>query len=68
MILHLDLPQNGYDIVLERGAISRANQYFNLGRRVLIVTDSGVPTEYAEAVAKQCKEPTVVTIPMGESS
>lgn len=68
MILHLDLPQNGYDIVLERGALARASEYFKLDRRVLIVTDSGVPAEYAETVAKQCKEPTVATIPMGESS
>ncbi|MBR2018819.1 MAG: 3-dehydroquinate synthase [Clostridia bacterium] len=68
MVLHLDLPQNGYDIILERGAISRAGEYLNLDRRVLIVTDSGVPAQYAESVAKQCKEPTVVTVPEGEGS
>lgn len=57
-----------YDIILERGAISRASEYLTLDRKVLVVTDSGVPAEYAERVAKQCKAPVVVTIPAGEAS
>ena len=68
MILHLDLPQNGYDIILERGTLTRAKELLNLDRRVLVVTDSGVPVQYAQAVASQCREPVVVTVPEGEGS
>lgn len=68
MILHLDLPQNGYDIILERGALQKAGTLLRLDRRVLVVTDSGVPAEYAQTVAAQCKNATVVTIPQGETS
>lgn len=68
MRLHLNLPQNGYDIVLERGALARAGEYLNLSRRVFIVTDSGVPATYAQTVAAQAAVPTVVTVPQGESS
>ena len=68
MVLHLDLPQNGYDIILERGVLQRAGEHLKLDRRVLIVTDDGVPAEYAKTVATQCKAPTVVTVPMGEGS
>lgn len=68
MVLHLDLKENGYDIVLERGVLNRAGELLKLDRRVLIITDSGVPTEYAKTVAAQCKEPVVVTIPQGETS
>lgn len=68
MILHLDLPQNGYDIVLERGALQRAREWLKLDRRVLVVTDSGVPPIYAQAVAAQCKDATVITVPQGEAS
>ena len=57
-----------YDIILERGAISRVFEYLSLDRKVLVVTDSGVPAEYAERVAKQCKTPVTVTIPAGEAS
>lgn len=68
MVLHLDLKEHGYDIVLERGVLRRAQQLLKLDRRVLIVTDSGVPAEYAKTVAEQCASPVIVTIPQGESS
>ncbi len=61
--------QNGtYNIYLERGALSKVGEYFKLDRKVLIVTDSGVPYEYAKLVATHCKEPFIVTIKMGEKS
>ncbi len=68
MVLHMDLPQNGYDIILERGVLDRAGELLKLDRRVLIVTDDGVPAQYASRVAAQCKEPTVVTVKEGEES
>ena len=68
MVLHMDLPQNGYDIILERGVLDRAGELLELDRRVLIVTDDGVPSQYASRVAAQCKEPTVVTVKTGEES
>lgn len=62
-------PENGrYDIVLEQGALKKAGQLLDLDRRVLIVTDEGTPRRYAGALAAQCKEPLIVTIPGGEAS
>ncbi len=57
-----------YDIVLEPGALGRAGELLNLRRRVLIVTDSGVPERYAECVAAQCEKAVTVTVPQGEKS
>ncbi len=57
-----------YDIILERGALSRAGEYLDLNRKVLIVTDDGVPEAYAEAVAECCREAHIVTLPQGEKS
>lgn len=68
MNIHMELNENSYDIVVERGILSRVSDMLNLERRVLIVTDSGVPAEYAETVAKQCKEPFIHTVKSGESS
>ena len=68
MKLHLDLQERGYDIVVERGVLRRAGELLRLNRRVLIVTDEGVPTEYASRVAEQCETPLVVTVPQGEGS
>ena len=68
MNINVKTASGGYDIVLERGAISHLNEYLKLERKVLIVTDSGVPALYAETVAKQCKTPVILTIPQGEQS
>jgi 3-dehydroquinate synthase len=40
----------------------------NLNRKVLIVTDNGVPAQYAKTVASCCASPVIVTIPQGEGS
>lgn len=68
MNIHMDLKENSYDIVVERGILARAGEYLNLNRRVLVVTDSGVPKEYARTLASQCKAPVVCTVDMGEAS
>ncbi len=66
--LHLDLGERGYDINIGRGLLAEADKYFKLDRKVFIVTDSGVPAEYAKAVAGVAKDPLVVTVPEGEGS
>ncbi len=68
MELKVKTSSGEYKIILERGALRRAGQYLNLSRRVLIVTDSGVPKDYALLVAEQCEKPFVVTVPEGEQS
>ena len=55
-----------YKIVLGRGSLARAGEILRLDRKVLIVTDKGVPSEYANAIAAAAKEPTTVTLEGGE--
>ena len=66
--LHLNLPEKGYDINIKRGLIYSAAELFDLDRKVIIVTDSGVPKEYSQIVEKQCKEAKIITMPEGEGS
>ena len=68
MKMHLNLKDNSYDIIIERGILKESGKYLNLDRRVLIVTDSNVPEGYAETVAKQCKNPIICTVKSGEGS
>ncbi len=67
-VLHMNLGEHSYDIIVERGALSRAAEYLNLSRKVLVVTDTAVPEQYADAVARACEKPYIVTIPEGEKS
>lgn len=68
MQIPVELGKNSYTVTVQRGALSQADTYMNLNRKVLIVTDSGVPAQYAQTVATCCKAPVVVTIPQGEGS
>lgn len=68
MEISVKAAQRTYNIILDRGALSRADKYLALDRRVLIVTDGGVPAEYAGLVAEKCKTAYTVTLPQGESS
>ena len=64
----MNLGENSYDIVVECGILANAKTELNLNRRVLVVTDSGVPEEYAKTIATQCKESVICRLDMGEGS
>lgn len=66
--LKMELSERSYGITVGRGLLSEADKFFNLQRKVFIVTDSGVPKEYAKAVSKCCLEYRIVTVPEGEGS
>lgn len=68
MKLHIDLETNGYDIILQHGALHEVSKFMDLNRKVMIITDRGVPSQYAEIIAKQCKESYVQVIEQGEDS
>ena len=56
-----------YNVIMEDGALCRVDEFWNLDRNVLIVTDDGVPP-YAEKVAKKCKSSKILTLPQGEAT
>ena len=64
----MELGENSYDIVVERGTLQRIGELFDLNRKVMIITDDGVPEEYADTVADQSAQSTVFTVPQGENS
>lgn len=68
MKMSMRLGKNSYDIVIKRGALANVSQLANLDRRVFIVTDDGVPEQYAQTVARQCAWAAVYTLPQGEQS
>ena len=65
-VLRMELGERSYDITVERGALAKIGQLLNLRRRVLILTDEGVPAEYSEAVAACCDKPLVIRLAPGE--
>ena len=51
MVIPVSLKDGRYEIHIRHGALHRAGEYLNLDRRVLVVTDDGVPAAYAAAVS-----------------
>lgn len=68
MILSVDLGPRSYDVVIQRGCLHRAGELLDLNRKVLVVTDTGVPLAYPEEVARQAKEACIVNFSAGEKS
>ena len=68
MKLTVKTSMGDYNIIIERGSINALSEYCNTEKKALIVTDSGVPFEYAEAVSKQFKNNVIKVIPQGEKS
>ncbi len=68
MIIPVKTLSGEYNIHLKRGILNNVGNILNLNRKVLIVTDSGVPESYSKTVAENCRKPFIVTIPKGEAS
>lgn len=64
----MTLGERSYDITIGSGILSEADKYMNLNRKVAIITDTGVPKEYAETIAKLCADSKIITFPQGEKS
>ena len=64
----VSLQEDSYDIILGCGVLQNAEKYLNLDRNVLILTDSGVPSEYADTLAKKCNRAIIYTVDAGEQS
>ena len=56
------------DAIIKKGAINELVKYVNLNRKVMIVADSGIPSQYIEIVKSQCAYPYVKRFPKGEES
>ena len=64
----MDLGADSYEIVLERGVLRRAGEILNLRRKVMIVSDSGVPEKWTQTLAEQCAQAEVFRISAGEEN
>lgn len=67
-VLHVNIPNSEYGIVIERGVLSKTEKLLDLNRKILVVTDDNIPPVYAETVKKQCRDGIVKVIKSGEES
>lgn len=68
MVIPVKTSQWDYEIIIEKNSIKKAGEYLNLNRKVLVVTDEGVPSDYAKTIASFCRDAVIKTVPQGEAS
>ena len=68
MIIPVKTASGGYDIVLQRHALGRLGDFIKSETKTLLVTDDGVPDEYAAKVSAFCRDCEICVIPQGERS
>lgn len=66
--LSVDIPQHSYNIYAEKNILRKIGNFINLNRKVMIVTDYGVPKQYSDTLLKQCSEGYITRLASGESS
>ena len=68
MKLTINCKTYSYDVIIQRNILNNVSEYLSLQRKVLILTDDGVPSEYVLKVSSQCLNPIIVTVKQGEQS
>ena len=68
MKLTINCKTYSYDVIIQRNILNNISEYLSLQRKVLILTDDGVPSEYVLKISSQCLNPIIVTVKQGEQS
>ena len=68
MKLRMELGPRSYDIILKRGSLAGAGRLANLNRKVLVLSDKGVPEQYVNTIVQQCGEGYPFIVEQGEDS
>ena len=68
MILNVNISNSPYDIIIEKGSLNKVNHYIDIKQKVLILTDSGIPSTYVKTVQNQMEHSFLYTIEQGEHS
>lgn len=68
MNINVKTSGGAYTVTIERNALNKVNSIIKVNGKALIVTDSGVPSEYVNTLKNQINNSFVFTFPQGEKS
>lgn len=68
MKLNVNLNEHSYPITIQRNALSNITDTICVNRKIMIITDDGVPSKWINIIKKQCPDHFVVTFKQGEAS
>ena len=68
MKITVNLKNNNYDIILERGCINKLGTLIDTNRKTLVITDDNIPPKWSEIVCSQLQNVKLVKVPHGEKA
>lgn len=68
MIAHFKAAKQKSDIYVERDIRYKVKEFVDLNRKVLVLSDDGVPQKYIKTIAEQCSQPYIKIVKQGENS
>lgn len=68
MKLIVDIPGKSYPIYIERGSLKKLSEYLSLDRKIMVITDNGVPKEYLDTVLAQLPQGYHHVVKQGEGA
>ncbi len=66
--IHINIPNNEYDIILKRGAIHQLANHLDTSRKIFILTDTNIPDVWVNSVSNQCTNSIIYKVTPGEES
>ena len=66
--IKINIPNSAYTITLGSNLLKNVDKYFDVKRKVLIVTDDNIPKNYIKTVKARIKDCYVLTIKHGEKN
>ncbi len=65
--VHVSLEKNSYDVLIEKGLLSRISNYVDSSKEYVIITDTNIPKEYISTVTSQLNVLLTYALSPGES-
>lgn len=66
--IEVKIPNKEYNVHIDSGILSNIDQYIDVYRKIVIVTDDFMPKQYLETLQSKITSPLIFEVPMGESS
>jgi len=66
--INIPIKENPYDVIISRGILHEINNYIDVNRQIVIITDDFIPKVYLNTIKEKMLNPLIFEVPQGESS
>lgn len=66
--IEINIPNKEYKVHISNGLLYDVDQYIDVSREIVIITDDFIPKEYLKILKSKIANPLIFEVPMGESS